>query len=98
MVMTSNELKSAQGMVSRREVDATRIGFAESGHEAGARYVSMTACVREVKKHLNNILSHISDKTAVHATECLKLLAIAEDWQQRAGDDLHTWGLKKENM
>jgi len=25
-------------------------------------------------------------------------LATAEDWQKRAGDDLSSWGLKKEKM
>ena len=92
------ELKHAQGMVARREVSASRIGHAESSHEAGALYVSMTACVREVKKHLDNILQRVSNQSAGHANECLKLLATAEDWQKRAGDDLSSWGLKKENM
>ena len=32
------ELKHAQGMVARREVSASRIGRAESSHEAGALY------------------------------------------------------------
>jgi len=95
---TSMELKHAQGMVTRREVDATRIGRAESSREAGALYVSMTTCVREVKKHLDNILQRISNESAGHANECLKLLAIAEDWQKRAGDDLTSWGIDKEKM
>jgi hypothetical protein len=95
---TSQELRYAQGMITRREVDASRIGRAESRYEAGALYVSMTTCVREVKKHLDNILSRVSNTSAGHANECLKLLAIAEDWQKRAEDDLSSWGLKKENM
>ena len=90
-----DELKFAQGMVERREFEASTIGRAKSAEQAKRTYRSMTACVREVAKHRDNILNAIDDKTAFEAKEVLALFVTAMDWQYRAGEDAKALGVSE---
>jgi lysyl-tRNA synthetase class I len=93
-----SELKYAVGMAERRVVEASTIGKAESARQAEATYRSMTACVREVKKHQNNILNAIEDSTAMEAKQVMSLLVTVTDWQYRAGEDLKRFGVSQEQV
>ena len=87
------ELKYARGMVERRKEEALTIGNARSLRHAREIHQSMTTCVREVKKHRDNILNAIDDSTALEAKEVLALFVTAMDWHYRAGEDLRGFGV-----
>ena len=92
------EVKYAQGMVDRREEEAKTIGRSESLREAKQTYISMGACVREVKRHQANILNAIDDSTAGSATEVMGLLMKATGWRSLARTDLVRWGMAESEI
>jgi hypothetical protein len=95
---TKSELKYAQGMIARREVDATRIGRAESRREALALYRSMSACAKEVGKHRANIRSAIDNSNAGLAIEVEALMDKSNEWRSRARLDLSSWGISEQEV
>lgn len=95
---TKNEVKYAVGMVERRREEAETIGNAESARQARQTYKSMSACVREVKKHNANILLMIDDNNAGESGKVLDLLILATDWQTRARADLVRWGVTESEI
>jgi hypothetical protein len=97
-IQLANEVKYAEGMLSRRADVIERIGKAESRHEAIEAYRSMCGALREVRKHQANILSAIDDSTATVATKVMGLLMTATGWVSLARTDLVRFGLTESEI
>ncbi len=93
-----NEVKYAVGMMERRQEEAKTIGSAESVRQATMTYRSMAGALREVRRHRDNVLNAIDDKTALEAKEVLALFVTAMDWHYRAGEDLRGFGVTQEQI
>jgi hypothetical protein len=89
----SNEVKFAVGMLERRMNEASRIGTAESRHEAVTAFRSMCGAVREIRKHYANVLAVVDDISAGYALEIIPLLETAEKWQGLAREAMLEWGV-----
>jgi hypothetical protein len=92
------ELKYAQRMLERRLDEASTIGKAESLRQARETHRSMMTCVREVKRHRDNILSAIEDSNALEASQAMSLLVTATEWLSRAGNDLRRFGVTQDEI
>lgn len=96
MLDTKQELRSAQGMLRRRYELMERIGFEESKGEAWNAFQSMLVCVKEVRKHKDNIFDAVDDNTARDAVLIGDVLFEAEVALQLAETNVLKWGCTQE--
>jgi len=89
----NNELKYAQGMVERRQESIRKIGLESSRSEVLGTYRSLSACLREVTKHHNNIVALLDDSTAGLAIETSALVDNSRMWLAQSELACRAWGV-----
>ena len=87
------ELKSAKGMVERRQAVVDSIGQEKSEAEARANYESMVSCLIECEKHHNRIMEMVDSTNSGSALESSALVDWSRKWVLECQQNLvNTWG------
>lgn len=79
-VSPHSELRSAKGMVMRRQDVVKDIGQEDSKGYAINNYRAMLMCLKECEKHHNNVMQVITDKVAGVALETSALVDYTRKW------------------
>lgn len=98
MNISASELRSAEGMIERREKQAESIGSSGSKKEAMILHRSMTSCIKEVSKHYRNILRSVDNESAGHAITAIELVHKARSWHEKSLDALGAWGVTEDEV
>lgn len=97
-IKTSQELKHAEGVVERRRNIANNVGDSTTKKEALYRHGELSGAVREVRKHLNNILMEVDNEGAGHALSAQELLAETLGWVDNSRLALSDWGFTESEI
>lgn len=93
MINVHSELKSAKGMVERRQVIVEDIGNEEKVGYAVENLRSMLTCLKECEKHHNRVMTMVDDSNAGVALQTSALVDYSRKWVAQAELNLHEkWG------
>lgn len=94
-----DELKSAKGMVERRQAVVEDMGKEEKAGFAVENLRSMLMCVKECEKHHNRVMTVVDDKTASVGVETSALVDYARKWVTQGEKNLRdVWGYSERQL